>query len=107
MGYFRHDAIIVTGQSPEIETAKWHAVNLGLRTTNIVSHAMNMSSSFLIVPDGSKEGWVDSDLGDEARASWIAWTRVVALRVQWVAVSYAGDGAEDTCIVDSEPRRES
>ena len=68
MGHIRHNAIIVTGYSSggtfQGTTQKAHdkAIELGLLVTDIVNGKANGYSSFMICPDGSKEGW---DLSNE------------------------------------------
>lgn len=94
MGYIRDEAIIVTGTPAACEEAVVEAVRLGLHVTSIRAHNINGRSSFLIVPDGSKEGWEDSDKGDAARAMWIEWERANHMRLwlRWVHVGYSEEG---------------
>ncbi|PAE20522.1 hypothetical protein CHH80_10945 [Bacillus sp. 7504-2] len=68
MGYIRHNAIVVTGYSyPEAQKkfekvySKANELFEGL-VSNIIPALTNGYQSFLIAPDGSKEGW---DLSDE------------------------------------------
>ena len=104
MGYIRHDAIIVTSFNEEgLTQARGVAIKEGLKVTDITEGNINGYVSFLIVPDGSKEGWEESDRCDDARASWKAWARQNTpndVLFDWVHVSYAGDLAEDTKVVD-------
>lgn len=73
MGIIIHDEIIVSGSEPSIGLAHRKAIDVGLRVTNMVAHRMNGESSFLIVSDGSKEGWAHSDEGERQREQWLAW----------------------------------
>jgi len=75
MGDFVHHAILVTdygvADSHEALVAA-HAVALRLfngvaPVTPITASLRNGYSSFAVFPDGSKEGWNLSDLGDDAR----------------------------------------
>lgn len=93
MGYIRHDAIVVTGWDAErLKPARAKAVELKLPVSEIVSSPVNGYVSFMIAPDGSKEGWDSSDNGDKARAAWIEWARKTdGLWVDWAHVSYGGD----------------
>lgn len=102
MGYIRHDAVIVTAWDAErLAKCVAKADELGLRHTNIVESQINGYASFLIVPDGSKEGWEDSNAGDALRAEWIVWARANRdLWVDWVLVSYGGDEPERTSVTD-------
>ena len=51
---------------------------------------VNGERSFFIPPDGSKEGWSDSDKGDERRNEFVEWLRSEG-QVHWVEVCYAED----------------
>lgn len=104
MGYIRHDAIIVTAWDkkyllPAIEEAE----RLELPVSDIAESKTNGYCSFLIAPDGSKEGWEESARGDAARASWKIWAAQARSRdvwLEWVHVSYAGDEPDDTKIIE-------
>ncbi len=106
MGYIKHDAIIVTAfKRSAIDAAELKAVELSLDVSSVVASKLNGYFSILIAPDGSKEGWTDSDAGDHDREAWKDWARGDArdLGLKWVHVQYAGDDSDDTCVVDSEP----
>lgn len=78
MGYFAHDAVIVTTNDywpetlPNIEEFReslpeeWRPLVIGP-----VSGVVNGYITYAFLPDGSKEGWDDSDLGDDYRR-WFA-----------------------------------
>ncbi len=102
MGYIRHDAIIVTAwDSERIAKAAAKADELGLRRTEIVDSKTNGYASMMIVPDGSKEGWADSDEGEIARAAWIKWARESDdMWMDWALVNYGGDEPEYTRVID-------
>ena len=112
MGYMRHHIIVLTGSEPEITTARDKAV--GLFSYAAVSPLMlstaNAYLSFVVTPDGSKEGWGASEEGDNNRAAFIAWLRTEhsypeceddpgGCRVDWVEVQF-GDDDEVTKITD-------
>ncbi len=106
MGYIVHDAIVVTAFRSADITAAWQyaALECGLTASPTTLSPMNGYWSFLIVPDGSKEGWTDSDLGEERRAKWIEWARGCYARgvfIDWVAVSYGGDLESGARVTDS------
>jgi hypothetical protein len=111
MGYIKHDAIVVTSFGERyLEPARRKADALGLPVTEIVTSHTNGYVSFLIAPDGSKEGWDASDAGDVARASWKEWAheqrKSEDLFIDWVHLSYAGDEVDDTYIVESHKEDE-
>lgn len=94
MGYLRHKALIVNGWDGKAVAAAHDEVSAlydehddmaGL-VSPVVPHAMNGGASFLIAPDGSKEGWHHSELGDElmdrakiiiAKHEWVDWCEVL------------------------------
>lgn len=95
MGYTAHDAIVVTSfRKSDAERARAKAVEVGLPVSDLVGSPMNGWQSFLIAPDGSKEGWPDSNEGDERRGLWLAWARDAQNEDVWihfVGVKYGGD----------------
>lgn len=108
MGYMRHDAIVVTNWNTEaVRLAHSYAERCGLRPSPVLGPFMNGYASFLIPPDGSKEGWPESDEFDAQRSEW---KQLIAENfgdehrrwVSWVHVSFAGDDPKDTEIVDSD-----
>jgi hypothetical protein len=79
MGYIAHDAVLVTASGyilddgsgiamPDVEAFRqslpeeWRRLVVGP-----VGSVMGGYLHFAFLPDGSKEGWPDSDLGDEYR----------------------------------------
>ncbi len=77
MGYIRHHAIIVTGYDiKKMNKHKKFAKNLGLLVSNVIISKINGYMSFFIAPDGSKEGWKDSNLGDDRRCSFIEYIKL-------------------------------
>lgn len=117
MGYIKHDAIVVTaGEKEQITAARKLALKLELEITDTVCTRSNGYYSFLIVPDGSKEGWEVSNEKNAARAKWIAaarncrslpWDHKDHFRVDWIAVRFGGDDemgyATDHCDAEVKP----
>jgi len=111
MGYIRHDAIVATSWDVKyLKPARAKAEELGLPCTEIVESNTNGYVSFLIAPDGSKEGWDESARGDDARSRWKAWANAKwteeCVYVYWAHLSYAGDESGDTKIVEQAARVE-
>lgn len=110
MGYMRHHAIVVTSWSEEaVKAGHAKAVALGCTVSEIVDSKMNGYTSFLIAPDGSKEGWGESNDGDGRRMAWIAWARTTLYEdgsgpLDWVEVRFGGDddSAEVTSHADED-----
>ncbi|MDD7813722.1 hypothetical protein PP713_14220 [Mycobacterium sp. CSUR Q5927] len=110
MGYMCHHAIVVTSWNEElIEEAHSRAFESGAAVSNIVPGSANEYYSFLVAPDGSKEGWDESDAGDRRRDELIAWLDEQryedgSTSLAWVEVQF-GDGELHTEIVrDSDSR---
>lgn len=76
MGFFLHHAVVVTSWKNDlIHRAQDEAIKTGNLVSDIVRSNNNGYLSFFVAPDGSKEGWPDSDKGDQARATFIEWLR--------------------------------
>lgn len=79
MGYLRRHAIVVTGddyeESKDILAAHAKATEIFPWVSPICPPQVNGERSFFIPPDGSKEGWSDSDKGDERRNEFVEWLR--------------------------------
>lgn len=100
MGYMRHHAVVVSSWDKEL-IAKAHKVAAESfpHVSEVVPHAVNSGGSFLIPPDGSKEGWEDSRLGDDRRAAFVRWLDAQgygdgSTSLRWVEVMYADDDGE-------------
>lgn len=100
MGYIRHHAIVVTDQlGDDIMEAHRQAQRIGLGVTPIADSEMNGTSSFLVVPDGSKEGWATSEEGDERRETFKRWLKAPPppegdgpqFSLDWIEVQYGDD----------------
>jgi O-succinylbenzoate synthase len=95
MGVMVHHAIIVSSWKKDLlERAHLQAEMLmGRLVTPIVTTEHNGVGSFAVLPDGSKEGWGPSDLGDGQRAALDKWLRSHAYEdgsnaLEWVEVAF-------------------
>ncbi|MEU8136055.1 hypothetical protein [Streptodolium elevatio] len=96
MGYIKHDAVIVTtaewrdGGLPDIDAFR-RSLPEGFRPLVVgpIKAPLNGYVSYAFLPDGSKEYWEDSDLGDVFRAQFVG--QFTALSDNVVAVSFGGD----------------
>lgn len=106
MGYMRHHAIVVTTWSADrIQAAHAEAQRLGCIVTGLSPLAINGYQSFLIAPDGSKEGWDTSTKGDAQRDQFIEWIDRHAYEdgsnpYDWAEVQF-GDGELDSRLLRS------
>ena len=96
MGHITHHAIIVTAPEHLIQKARRKARKIFPWVSNVGKGVVNDSSSFLIPPDGSKEGWSDSNTGDNQREEFIEWLRAQAYKdgsnsFEWVELAYGND----------------
>lgn len=75
MGHIRHHAIIFTSCIKE-DVEKAHAeasAIFGSSVSGLSPEATNGYVTFLVGPDGSKEGWEESRYGDEKREKFKKW----------------------------------
>lgn len=91
MGYIANHTIVVEGWSESKELKKAHklAKKVCSSVSPITKSVTNGSCAFFVAPDGSKEGWDDSQRGDEARNTLIDFLRETDL--DWVEVRFGGD----------------
>lgn len=96
MDSIRHHAIVVTSWKGDyLSAARFKAVELGMIVTSVEDSGINGYSSFMICPDGSREGWPESDLGDDQRAAFVNWIteeqRANRGYWQWAVIQYGDD----------------
>lgn len=75
MGYIKHHAISVTSWDEKL-IKKAHRLAKKIfkkRASPIMNADINSYLTFFISPDGSKEGWEESDKGDISRNVFIKW----------------------------------
>lgn len=76
MGYVKHHSIAITTFDKDlILSARSNAVQIfgESSVTEIILSKINMYFTIFIAPDGSKEGWEESDKGDSDRNQMIKW----------------------------------
>ena len=111
MGYIKHHAIVVTTWDTDLVPKLLESVHeLDLEVLCSKPTYINGFITLVICPDGSKEGWDESDRGDTAR-------RLFKLRLQdfeyedgsspleWVEVAYGNDDARAVVTDDAWWRR--
>lgn len=107
MGYVAHNAIVVTSWDLKALTAAYdQAAEMGLISTDVEASPINSYWTFLVVPDGSKEGWNDSELGDHRRLLFKDWLRSQRYEdgssaLEWAEVRYGSDD-RDAEVVDHQ-----
>lgn len=118
MGYERNNAIVVSARFGDwIDKAHAEAVRVFNQeeetfsdpwevVSEIITSPVNDVKTFLVAPDGSKEGWATSDLGDRRRAAFTDWLNAqryedMSSPIQWVEVQY-GDDDRETVVVDDD-----
>lgn len=106
MGYELHHAIIVTSWDMDtIKKAHAKALDIFPNTSPLMPGVSNNYLSFFIPPDGSKEGWPPSEIGDVARAKFIEHLGTYEYEdgsspLDWVCVSYSPDDLESKIVQD-------
>ena len=75
MGDIKHHAIAVTsGVDDLLKKAHDKAIEIFKdQTSEILQSTTNSYKSFFIAPDGSKEGWEESQIGNKKRATFVKW----------------------------------
>jgi hypothetical protein len=69
-----HDTIVVTSWNRALlKAAHSKAKSLMTHVSGIVPGTINGYTSFMVAPDGSKEGWAESDEANTARETLLAW----------------------------------
>lgn len=107
MGYERHNAIVITSwNKDQISAAVDYARSIGLQVLGPSEPAINAYRSALICPDGSKEGWEDSDSFDEKRDFLKQYLRHFkygdgSSSMKWVEIAYGSDD-KAAWVVDSQ-----
>lgn len=109
MGYFIHHTIAVTSWNPDaLREARDFAVSAGAQVSEVVPSAINGIGSFVVAPDGSKEGWETSAEGDKRRGQIKTWLRAKAYgdgstALKWFEVEHPEDGAPR--VIDHQDRK--
>jgi hypothetical protein len=110
MGYMTQHAIIVTSWESELlKEAHRKAVTTFDSPVSMMSpETVNGYRSFFVAPDGSKEGWPESEAGDNQRDSFIEWMEGqrsdddYRSSLSWVEVQYGDEDYETKIIRDSD-----
>lgn len=101
MGYIKHNAIIATSWHDEsLESFAALAESSGAQVLGPSDAIMNGFRTVVVCPDGSKEGWEDSDKGDEQREKLVNWLKQPgpADYIEWVEVAYGADDANASVV---------
>lgn len=109
MGYMRHHLLVVTTYSDDrIVSAHLTAEVMcpSLPVSDVTTSPTNGYRSFVVWPDGSKEGWAESDNGDDERRAFIAWLNRQRFSdgstpFSWALVQY-GDEDGDNRVLDHD-----
>jgi hypothetical protein len=112
MGYVQHDTVIVTtdeSQAPDLDAFRASIPERFRRLViGPIPSVVNAYVTCVFLPDGSKEGWVDSDTGDDIRARFVAlFGQRFSDGSSWhdvVHVTYGGDYQDDSGITARDPR---
>jgi hypothetical protein len=96
MGYMRHHAIIVTDNKESVELAHKIASTIFPYVSPITPEVVNGYCSFFIPPDGSKEGWEESETGNNQRDDFVRQIAIPELEhLTWVEVQFYDDNDDN------------
>lgn len=70
--------------------------------SEIVHGITNSQATFFIAPDGSKEGWADSNKADEARQEFMDWMLPNDNYCDYVEVRFGGDNEYEAIVRSQE-----
>lgn len=108
MGYTKHHAIVVTCHSRLLLRNAWKKAKSLCRCVSYVSPpTVNGYQSFIVFPDGSKEGWEESDEGDAGREKLKTYLRSCNYQdgscpFDWVEIQFGDDHLETKVLADSD-----
>lgn len=103
----KHNAVVVTGWNEKnVKAAHKKAKELyreafstdipfqkdgSILISDIITGVANDQLSFFIAPDGSKEGWMTSDLSDKVRKEFLDWLLTSDNYCHYIEVRFGGD----------------
>jgi hypothetical protein len=112
MGYIRHHAILVTSYNHDAAHMAHEQARtiFGPLVSEVKRSIINIFFSFAIFPDGSNEGWDDSEQGDTNRTLFKYWLNEQCFEDKsspyaWVEVQYGDDNRETRIVDDSDAIR--
>ena len=105
----RHHTIVVCSWNEQLlSSIHFEAVTIfNEQASNIVKSKMNGYYSFFVAPDGSKEGWEDSDEGNKKRDEFIKYLKTHKYEdgsssISWVEIQFGDDEGETKILRDSD-----
>jgi hypothetical protein len=104
MGYISHNTIVVTSSNTKaITDAHKKATEIGLEVLGPSSVAINGYQSIFVCPDGSKEGWHDSQQFDEKRKAFRDYLddqryEDNSSSLEWAEIAYGSDDRTVTVV---------
>ncbi len=108
MGFELNHAIIVSASGIKLKKAHIKITKIFLNgfgmslVSPIIAHVVNGGGSFMVSPDGSKEGWEDSDIGDDCRAQSVAY--LIKHNIDFIEVAFGGDLPDEAEIINHNKR---
>ena len=100
MGEARHHMIVITYWKPDTLAKAWQkAQKLQLTPTTVIASAREGWLTFYITPDGSKEGWTESEVWDDRRLEFCAFLEEECPVVDYVLLEYGGSDGRPPLIV--------
>lgn len=102
MGYICHHAILVTAFGDKVDKAQEKAKEIvGEEVVSEVCHSpINGYRTFLVFPDGSKEGWKESDNYEVKREQFMEWLKEDGY-YDWALIQYGDEERQDLLLQGS------
>lgn len=99
MGHIKHHTMSVVDYGYpnsyiELKKARNKTIELGMTASDIVTSPVNEYHSFFVAPDGSKEGWNESLIGDKQREELVNFIRRECPSLVFAEVAINVDGKE-------------
>ena len=105
MAYIKHHSIVITALEPVfIKNLIVFCKSIDLKFIGPSKDMMNDYRTICIPPDGSKEGWEDSQIGDRKREllkRWLKSCEKSGIFFDWVEVSYSPDNKKSLIVDDA------
>ena len=111
MGYMVHHMIVVTSYDEQLIKKAWnracdifclakHPLGGADQVTDIMMSPVNHYYTFFVPPDGSKEGWSDSEDANARREEFISWLNAQRFEdgstsLKWAEVQYGDDSRDN------------
>ena len=113
MGHMRHHVIVVTSWKDDAIQSAHGAARFIFNgnVTQITNPVVNGFRSFMVAPDGSKEGWEESNVGDSSRNQFVNHLKTFCHEdgsspLSWAEMQFGDDDGENKLLRTDEIHEE-